>query len=76
MEKDLPLANQLVAAGRRPCEGQLAGETIVGKNITKQIGSAPDMTPHMDRPFFARCTLPLIAWPAVSMLVHTGHVAT
>ena len=75
MEKDLPLANQLVAAGRRPCEGQLAGETIFGKSIAKQIGSVPDMTPH-GQTFFARCTLPLIAWPAVSVLVHTGHVAT
>jgi hypothetical protein len=45
------------------------------KSKGNKIGSVPNMTPYMDRLFFARGTLPPIASPAAIMLVRNGRLA-
>ena len=60
-------------------DGRQRLTNIFEKTNREKLGRflmVPYMTPYMDGPFFFRGTLhPLIAWPAVSILVRAWRVA-
>ena len=56
-------------------DGPGVGRKFSKTRVTK-FGSVLNMIPYMDRRFFARRTLPPIAWPATIILVRSGRVVT